>query len=414
MEQQASNDTSTQHRTHRTLVSVAVGLSALVGLVAGAAGGFMGSRLLPTIPFLGNEPIELTQEEVDREIVELVEEESATINVVERVTPAVVSIIVRKPLGAVRGSEFGFDEFFSSSSFSEEDAQQLVEIGGGTGFIVTADGLLVTNRHVVEDEAATYSAVMNDGKEFPVAIADQDPFFDIAVLQLQGAEGNLPTVNLGDSGRIRIGQTVIAIGNTLSQYRNTVTKGVVSGIDRDVSAYDFAFGEEFIEGAIQTDAAINPGNSGGPLINLFGEVIGVNTAISAEGEGVGFAIPINEVKQAVADVQEVGRILRPWLGVRFAMIDETLVEERSLTIDHGALIILGPRGEPAVVPNSPASAADLREGDVILSVDGEELTEDRSLADAVRSRRPGDEVTLMVLREEETIQVVVTLAEFSD
>ncbi len=407
-------DTQTP-RPHRTVLFATLALAALVGLLGGIVGGVAASRWTDSIPFLGNRSITLSDADIDREIVELIEEESATINVVERVTPAVASIIVRKPLKDVTSSRFGSPEdFFFFEPSVEVDPEKLVEIGGGTGFFVTSDGLLVTNKHVVEDATATYSVVMNDGEEYPVEVVDTDPFFDIAVLRVQGQEDReFPVVTFGDSDRIRIGQTVIAIGNTLSQYRNTVTKGVVSGIDRNVSAYDFQFGAELIEGAIQTDAAINPGNSGGPLINLLGEVVGVNTAVSAEGEGVGFAIPINEVKQAVKDVQDVGRIVRPWLGVRFVMLDEESAEEFGLVDARGALLAQGNRGEPAVVPDSPADKAGLQEGDVVLSIDGEELSADHSLAEAIRSHTPGDSVTMTVKRGEETFDVDVVLAEFS-
>jgi serine protease Do len=406
-------DTQTPNQQQRIVLCAAVALSALVGLFGGVVGGVMVDNLAIRVPFLEDGALTRTNADLDQKIVELIEEESATINVVERVTPAVASVIVRKP---AKASPLGFGSrgnfvFLEPSRLPDPDT--LVEVAGGTGFFVTEDGLLVTNKHVVEDALATYSVVTNDGEEYVVTVVDTDPFFDIAVLRVsERGSKEFPAVTLGDSDRIRIGQTVIAIGNSLSQYRNTVTKGVVSGIDRKVSAYDFTSGAELIEGAIQTDAAINPGNSGGPLINLLGEVVGVNTAISAEAEGVGFAIPINEVKQAVRDVQDVGRIVRPWLGVRFVMLDEEYAAAAGLSDTQGALVVPGPRGEPAVVAGSPADHAGLLEGDVLLAIDGQALTVEDTLSKKVRSHRPGDVVTISVKRGEEMVEVAVTLAEF--
>jgi serine protease Do len=239
---------------------------------------------------------------------------------------------------------------------------------------------------------------------------DVDPYEDIAVMKVEGEGFQVAT--LGDSENIKIGQTVIAIGNTLSEFRNTVTKGVVSGIDREITAGGY-FDAEVIDEAIQTDAAINPGNSGGPLINLLGEVIGINTAVSYEGESVAFAIPINEAKQAVADVLEYGRIIQPWLGVRYLLVTPDASGETAGMYEIGAWVIAGDQpGEIAVFEDSPADKAGLQEGDIIIAVNGEDLTESIGLAEAVSAYRPGETITLSVLRDSQVINLEATLEEY--
>ena len=342
-----------------------------------------------------------SDEDLDDQIIKLIEEETVTISVVEQVVPAVVSVL-------------------SKREFSGE----LVEVGGGTGFFVTEDGLLLTNKHVVESDQMSYSVLTNDGIEYPVEVIARDTLYDIAVLQVVFEEGesgeagpgsageiSFPTAELGDSDQIQNGQTVIAIGNALSEYQNSVTKGVISGTDRRVVAGNF-YSSEVIEGAIQTDAAINPGNSGGPLINLFGQVIGVNTAISSAGEGLGFAIPINLAVKVVNDVVEYGHIIRPWIGVRYVMIDEYMAEENELDSDHGALVVSGrDLTDYAIVPGSPADLAGLKEGDIIVAINNEEIEEDNTLSKIVNQYMPEDVVVLTVARSGETTEIQVTLAE---
>jgi S1-C subfamily serine protease len=403
-------------KTHQTIIVVALAVSAVIGAVTGVLSSSLVSGALQSTQFLSpvlNE--QLAPAEVDRKIADLVQEESATIAVVQRVTPAVVSVVIKVRRGdliseADEFSELYFDPYYyPSEPLTQEEADELVEVGGGTGFFVSSDGYIVTNKHVVNDPTAVYSVVTNDGVELPAVIAAQDPFLDLAILDVEG--DSYPTAVLGNSDDIQIGQTVIAIGNTLSEFRNTVTKGVISGINRRVIAGDET-GEEVLERAIQTDAAINPGNSGGPLINLLGEVVAVNTAVSFEGQSLGFAIPINDIKKAVRDVQEFGRIVRPWLGVRYQMITDDLVAEFNLPVGDGALLIAGegPK-EPAVVADSPADAAGLLEGDAIVSVNGQDLTLDDPLGPVMAQYYPGDSVELEIIRGEEMFRTTVTLGE---
>jgi serine protease Do len=294
----------------------------------------------------------------------------------------------------------------------EWGAAELVEVSSGTGFFVTQDGYLLTNRHVVDEEDASYFVVTNDGEQLPAELVDIDPLQDIAILRVEGQ--SFSKVTFGDSDEIRIGQTVIAIGNTLSEFRNTVTKGVVSGINRRVTAGD-SYNAEVIDQAIQTDAAINPGNSGGPLINLLGEVIGINTAVSFQGESVAFAIPINEAKRAVEDVQAYGRIIRPWLGVRYVLVTPEAGSEVEDAYEIGALIVSGEQpGEVGVFEGSPADLAGMVEDDVIIAVGGVELTQDHALAELISQYRPGDVVTLRILRGTQRLEMEVTLAEYGE
>lgn len=357
-------------------------------------------------------------EQKSREILKLseVEEESETIAVVEKASPSVVSIVVSKEV-AVGGSPFPFDdEFFRQFGFQFELPQpksvapQKRTVGAGTGFVISEDGMILTNRHVVADEAAEYTAVFNDGKEFPAKVLARDPFIDLAVVKIE-ATGLLP-LPLGRSDDLQIGQTVIAIGNALSEFQNTVTKGVVSGINRRVVAGDSRGGSEVIEEAIQTDAAINPGNSGGPLLNLRGEVIGMNSAVSRQGQLIGFAIPINSAKRAIESVKAHGRIVRPHLGVRYVIVTAALAKENKLPREYGALIVRGDRPtDVAIVPGSPADKAGLKENDIILELDGVKIDEAHSLASQIGKKQPGDAVTLKVFRKDAGIMVRATLEE---
>lgn len=349
---------------------------------------------------LSGGPVELSDARVDQEIHSLLQEEAATIAVVDRVAPAVVSVNIEQ-----RYEDLSSDWKDPSDNI---DPDKLVETGGGSGFFVTEDGYIVTNRHVVSEEGATLHVVTYDGKELLATVVAVDPFLDLALLDVEGS--GYPIVTLGDSDKIRIGSTVIAIGNTLAEFKNTVTKGVVSGMDRRILAGDET-GEDILDHAIQTDAAINPGNSGGPLINLLGEVVGVNSAVSTEGQSIGFAIPVNEIKRAITDVRENGRIIRPWLGVRYLMVNAEMAKEKDLPSETGAWILVDPDGGTGVVPESPAASAGLMEGDIILSVNDIALDEEHELGPVVSQFYPGDVVMLHLLRKGEELTISVTLGE---
>lgn len=393
-------------RRVQTIIVIGLAFSALIGAVGGAfMGVFFSTRLSP----LSNG---LSDKRVDQKIIELIEEESATIAVVERVTPAVVSIVVKKERRQLSQSFVLSPFIVQQPSLTQEEGEQLVEISSGSGFFVSEDGFILTNRHVIDEPDVQYFVVTNDGEELPAKLIDMDPFQDIAILRVEGS--GFPVATLGDSSAIQIGQTVIAIGNTLSEFRNTVTKGVISGINRRVTAGSAAT-TEVIERAIQTDAAINPGNSGGPLINLRGEVVGINTAVSVQGEAIAFAIPINQAKRAIQDVREVGRIVRPWLGVRYVLVQQDAESNEEIAYEFGAMIVSGNQpGQPGVIPGSPAEQAGLKEGDVIIKIGGEMLTREHSLSDLISKQRPGDVVELEILRDNNRQTLTVTLAEYGE
>ncbi len=341
-------------------------------------------------------------------------------DVVEEVSPAVVSIIVSKYVPVIEEYYINpFEEFerFFGRDFGfkipqyRERGRELQQIGGGTGFIVSPDGLIVTNKHVVYDESAEYTVLMNDGTKYPAPVLARDPVQDIAILKISAH--NLPTVKLGNSDDLRIGQTVIAIGNALGEFRNTVSVGVISGLSRTITASGGGIIEQ-LEEVIQTDAAINEGNSGGPLLNIYGEVIGINTAMAQGAENIGFAIPINKAKKAITDVQTKGRIVYPFLGVRYILITKSIAQKNNLPVDYGALIVRGNEpGEVAVIPGSAADKAGLRENDIILEIDGQKITPENSLSKLILKHDVGDRIVLKILRQGEEKIIDAVLEEWS-
>lgn len=333
-------------------------------------------------------------------------ENSAVIDAVKKVEPTVVSIVVTQDLSKVYGSTgpnvFPFNYFYQNAPQGQQ------EVGAGSGFIISSDGYILTNRHVVDTAGAQYTVVMNDGKQYDATVVATDPSNDIAVVKINAT--NLPTVEFGDSSALQVGQTVIAIGNALGQYSNTVTKGIVSGLARTVIAGDAQGSSETLDNIIQTDAAINLGNSGGPLINLSGQVVGINTAISQSGQLVGFAIPINQVKSAVDSVKKTGKIVRPFLGVRYVLVNDEVAKQDKLSVNYGALIVNGSTpDQPAVATGSPAEKAGLAANDVILEINGQQINETHSLSSLIQQYSPGQTVTLKILHagQQKTISVVL-------
>jgi len=405
------------------------GLFVLVVIVS-IVSGFLGGATM--VNLLGFSDMMLQEDGVVvKKIVETRSyvEESSVIDTVKKVSPAVVSIVVTKDLPLYRERSFNFDDLFFGDPFSDpffnspfvnppfdEDAPTIPwKVGGGSGFIVTEDGLLLTNKHVVADEEADYTVVMNDGTEYAAEVVSRDPLYDIAVVRILSENGekmnNLPVVELGNSSDLQIGQRVVAIGNALAEYENTVTTGVISAKGRNIVAGSF-YGSENLINLLQTDAAINPGNSGGPLANLNGEVIGINTAMASGAQGIGFAIPIDDVKPIIKSVKENGRIVRPFLGVRYILLDEKRAEELKIDVKHGALLTGNEaEGEFAVIPGSPADMAGLKMKDVILEVDNKKVTTDSTLQSLVGEKMPGDTIILKILRSGEELKLDATLSE---
>lgn len=322
---------------------------------------------------------------------------STVIDVVDEVTPSVVSIIVSQDVPEI-------ERFYQEGTFGLRFPRQEIEgfqrrqVGSGSGFFVSEDGLVVTNRHVVSGSEANYSAVTSEGKTYELEVVGRDPFLDIAVLQTTNATTSFPTLSFGDSDQLAPGQSVIAIGNALGEFQNSVSVGVVSGLGRSVVAGGLTGDFQRLDQVIQTDAAINPGNSGGPLLNLQGEVVGVNVAVAQGSENISFSLPSNLVTEVVRSVEEYGEIVRPFLGVRFTPIDDALERQRDLPVSEGALIVSG-RGSQAITPGSAADEAGVQAGDIIVSFGGEAVTEDNGLGALIRNYQVGETVTMTLLRD---------------
>ncbi|HCP08207.1 MAG TPA: hypothetical protein DIT25_00165 [Candidatus Moranbacteria bacterium] len=385
------------------LVGVMI-LSSIFGAIFGFMAGGISQKIYPGLyEDISNLP---KAKDIIRQRV--VEEDSAVIDVVEKTSPSVVSIAIIKniPGGQDSLQPFDFPGFFGLPFGGEDESRQ---VGGGTGFFVSSDGMIVTNKHVVDDTSAEYVVITNEGKEFNARVMAKDPINDIAIVKIEG--NNFSTLNLGDSDALKIGQTAIAIGNSLGEFSNTVSKGIISGLQRNVVAGGSG-GSEQLRNIIQTDAAINPGNSGGPLLDINGDVIGVNVAMAQGAQNIGFAIPSNQLKKAVDQVKSTGKISLPYLGVRYIPIDNSIQKENNLPYAHGALVLRGQKmTDFAVIPGSPADRAGISENDIILEVENAKIDQANNLADLISKYKIGDTVTLKIWHRGEEKNVKVTLGE---
>jgi len=333
--------------------------------------------------------------DIPSEKVKIVTEESVVIDIVKRVGPSVVTVSEEVSIGSVSPFDLG--------PFGFQDI--------GSGFIVSSDGFVVTNKHVVSDIGARYQIITNNEKKYDVQKIYRDPLNDIAILKIDPsthsagsgqASSGLKPVELGDSAKLQVGQFVIAIGTALGEFRNTVTTGVISGLGRGISAgSEFRGFVEELDNVIQTDAAINPGNSGGPLMNSSGQVIGVNTAIAREGENIGFALPIQVVKDSLKNFNETGQFNRPYLGVGYQIISREVAIRNELP--EGAYV-------QQVVEGSAAEKAGVLPGDIITKMDGQKLTDSEGgLAAVINKKKVGDSVTVTVWRDGKTLELKATL-----
>lgn len=332
-----------------------------------------------------------------------VSEEEQVINAVEATVPAVVSILVQERI------DVSIEGFYEGAIIEVgDDSTSYLEVGRGTGFLISSGGMIVTNRHVVMDRNHRLIVFLNDESRHEARVLDIDPVNDLALITIEGM--GHPTISLEDDDKFRVGQTTIAIGNALGKFANTVTRGVLSGIGRSIEAANFATGAvEVLDEVIQTDAAINSGNSGGPLINLDGKVIGVNTAVDHSAQGLGFAIPVSEIRKVLSSYLSYGSIARPRLGVRYLAITPELVEEEGLSRTEGAWVTLGELGEEPVVSGSPAAGAGLEPGDIIFEIDGVPLEGRLNLSRMIQLKNVGDRIILKVDRGGEILELLATL-----
>ena len=336
---------------------------------------------------------------------------------IKKLMPSVVSIVISKKLEDIEKDlpeeMMPFMPFSSPEIHIPEekiDARGMVQIGGGSGFIVSENGIILTNKHVISEKDAEYMVITDDGKKYPAEILARDPIDDVAILKINASD--LPVVTLGDSSKLELGDDLLAIGNTLGIFKNTVSRGIISGLSRTISAKpDPKEPATELRGLIQTDAAINPGNSGGPLVNLNGEVIGINAAIVFGAQNVGFAIPINFAKRDLADVRKFGRVRRPLLGLRYINIDDNLQEKLNLPVNYGALAFSRGRNHEAVITNTPASVAGLREKDIVLECNKIKLTLDKTIQDFLEELNVGDILKMKVLRNGKILDLEAELAE---
>jgi serine protease Do len=391
---------------NKTLISFLVILSFLAGIV----GGIGGISIVATSPALqkslgissNSGALSITNTGKTESI--SVKEDSVVVDSVKRVSPAVVSVIFSKDVQVINPFSF-----YGGQQTTTQNQQ-----GGGSGFIVTSDGLIATNKHVAGIDGAKYSVITQDGKKYDAKVLSLDPISDFAILKIEA--NNLPTVEFGNSDDLDVGQRVIAIGNALGEFQNTVTVGVLSGKERSITASDATgSSSETLDGLLQIDAAINEGNSGGPLLNIKGQVVGVNTATAAKStaEGLGFAIPINTLKVAVDSAAKTGKIIRPYLGVRYQMIDSKTAAIKGMKDVRGVLVIGDPtQNIPAVQKDSPADKAGIQEGDVILRINNDSIESGRTLIGLLSKYAPDQEITVKILRGTDEKDIKVKLAAY--
>lgn len=351
----------------------------------------------------------------------IVVEESDYVDAIEKVSPSVVSIVATKNVQQFFINPEDLFNPFARPQLREIPGQEQ-EVGGGTGFVVSDDGLVLTNKHVVSDDDAAYTAIMNDGTTYFAKVISKDPSNDLAVIRLYEDEDHkrevkdLTAVELGDSDQTKIGSQVLAIGNALAEFQNTSTAGIISAKGRQITAGSQNGGESsLLSGLIQTDAAINPGNSGGPLVNLAGQVVGVNTAVASDATGIGFAIPINDVKPVLESIEKYGEIVRAYLGVRYTLLNPQISQQLGLELDYGAYLADDlSQNLPAIVNDSPADRAGFKVGDIITEVEGEQIDKNNNLQSVVRDFIPGDKILVKVWRDGSEVELNVTLGEFEN
>lgn len=330
-------------------------------------------------------------------------QEQKIIQIIKKSLPAVVSITILKPIRDIEREKpqwlfplFEKDARKRESLFEKMIGSRL-ETGGGSGFIVDRRGLIITNLHVVSEGCLDYEVALTGGKKYPARLIGSNLAGDVAFLKIT-EQKDFPVLTLGDSSKIELGQTVIAIGNALGMFSNTISSGIVSGLSRSIEASNEERTEN-LRGLIQTDAAINPGNSGGPLLDLSGKVIGINSANVAHAENISFAIPINAAKNDLQDIKKYGKIRRAFLGVRYIILDETTSQLLDIDVKNGMYVKSPSPKQPAIIKGSSAAKAGLKEQDIIIAINGVLLNKDFTLQDFLEESEGSQKAKIRILRD---------------
>lgn len=392
--------------THRsiTITGAVIGLI-LINLAAGLFGGVAGFVLLSTSTSKTVQGLRKalnlgTTSSIAVPVHENVtlQESSAVIDAANKVSPAVVAI---STAGQVA-------DYFANASTQT--------VGGGSGFIITNDGLILTNKHLVNDPTAKYQVVLHDGRIFDATVLASDSLNDLAVIKITAKD--LPVVELGSSNALQVGQFVLSVGNSLGQFQSSVSSGILSAKDRSITAGstgttagDIA---ERLSNQLQTDAAISPGNSGGPLVNLDGQVVGVDTAIPASTNGIGeagYVIPIDSISSLIDSVRKTGQIIRPYLGIRYVPVTSELQQQKQLSVAYGVLVTPGDSAaQLAVVPGTSADKAGIVSGDIIVDINGEQITQQMPLPNLLQKYNLGDTISVDLLHSGKQKSVKLILA----
>jgi serine protease Do len=338
-------------------------------------------------------------------------DDSPIIKIAKTACPAVITIIITRDLPKVDGFYLmpigGRGVILPKFKKGKKES---TKIGGGSGFIVSPDGYVITSNHVVSDHEADYSVILSPKKKYQAKVLARDPINDIAILKIK--DKKLPYIGLGDSNKIELGQGVVAIGNALGEFNDTLSSGIVSGLSRYIHATNhFDSHTERLRGLIQTDAAINPGNSGGPLVDMEGKVIGVNTAMVIGAQNIGFAIPINYAKKDLDEVKKYGKIKHPFLGIKYITLTEEISQKNKLPVSYGALVVRESLGESPVIKGSGADKAGLKEFDIILEAKGKKINSEKPLSDILQESKIGEIIELNVLRKNKRIILKAKLEE---
>ncbi|OGZ72091.1 MAG: hypothetical protein A2908_04300 [Candidatus Staskawiczbacteria bacterium RIFCSPLOWO2_01_FULL_38_12b] len=347
---------------------------------------------------------------------------SPIVKIAKKICPAVISVIVSKDLPKVEdfySFPYGGKEYIMP--MMQKDGKGMIEktqIGGGSGFIISSDGYVLTSNHVVADITADYTVILDPERKYPAKVLSRNPINDVAVLKIDPLTGSgqavkkFPYIALANSDTIDIGEDVIAVGNALGEFTDTMSVGIVSGLSRYITAFGGADNQmQNLRGLIQTDAAINPGNSGGPLVNMKSQVIGINTAMIMGAQNIGFAIPINYAKQDLEQVKKFGKIVVPFLGIKYVIISKEMAKANKLSVEDGALVVREALGEHPVIKGSAADKAGIKEFDILLECNGEKITTQNSLASILQKCKIGQETTFKVLREGQELMLKAALSE---